>query len=710
MQTLNPSTKLPSFVKELKHPKTVSAQETKRILHLAGTDRGGIWMAEQLRELQSRAYEVKAYISGYGRLSEKLESCGVPFELAELEVAWSFKQVIKFVKNVYALSWRLWQGRFDVVHAHLFPTIIIARFAAWIVDVPVRIVMIPGPFYMEAEMPALLELATAWMDTRILPSCKFTRELYLNIGVPASKLELVYYGPDEKYFDARRVDKAACRKSLLDELGLPKDVQIIGLVAYFYPVLPESDFVPSYLWNRAVKNHETVVEAALHVSKQCPNAHFVLVGDGWGKEGATYLETIKEMVVNKGLTGCISFLGGRENVPELIAAFDVSLQCSLNENLGGTIESLLMEKPIVGSRVGGIVDSVLHEETGLLFESTDSLELADAIIRLLTDRKFAAQLGKNGRELMLNKFSLECTANDLDAVYQRCFAERDKFAFLGRPGYRFWVVPWRALACLWWIGFSISLFCRAEMRGRLQSAKQQTSCHVNNFCYAVKAQVKNMNRDPAQVILSSIGDLIRNLMETAKLCLRQVSQSFRRNLYLLVKRCIDIIGALLILAAFSPLLLFLLPFYWVKKVAFFQERKVMGRSNKTFSLLLLNALPETASARLRQISSYLLFLPTCINVIRGEMSLVGTRLRSAALEVDGRRDYLEERWHMSPGLTGWCQLNMDIEHGEAELNGLDFLYIANSSYLLDLKILIKTCLQLALNSDKRKDLSLWVPE
>ena len=92
------------------------------------------------------------------------------------------------------------------------------------------------------------------------------------------------------------------------------------------------------------------------------------------------------------------------------------------------------------------------------------------------------------------------------------------------------------------------------------------------------------------------------------------------------------------------------------------------------------------------------------------MSLVGTRVRSTNIDIKHHTDYLAERWHMTPGLTGWCQLNMNFEQDDSTLNGLDFLYIANSSLLLDLKILLKTCARLALHPNKRKELALWLPE
>jgi glycosyltransferase involved in cell wall biosynthesis len=77
------------------------------------------------------------------------------------------------------------------------------------------------------------------------------------------------------------------------------------------------------------------------------------------------------------------------------------VQCPLTETLGGTIEALLMERPTVATRVGGIPESVHHEETGLLVPAADPAALAAAIERLLANPNECRRFGAAGRKLML---------------------------------------------------------------------------------------------------------------------------------------------------------------------------------------------------------------------------------------------------------------------------------------------------------------------
>ena len=91
----------------------------------------------------------------------------------------------------------------------------------------------------------------------------------------------------------------------------------------------------------------------------------IFVGSGWEEGGRQYLAKMQSLVRDLGLDDRVTFTGFRSDVPEVLKALDVALQASLSENLGGTIEGLLMETPMVASRVGGLTDSVIDGKTGV---------------------------------------------------------------------------------------------------------------------------------------------------------------------------------------------------------------------------------------------------------------------------------------------------------------------------------------------------------
>jgi glycosyltransferase involved in cell wall biosynthesis len=226
----------------------------------------------------------------------------------------------------------------------------------------------------------------------------------------------VSYGADGATFDPARVDGERIRR----ELGIAPDVPLIGLVAYFYP--PRDDWqTPAPIRGRGVKGHDDFITAARLIRQQMPEARFVLAGTGWGAAGERYRESLIRRCRDEGLAEAIAFLGRRDDVPDILAALDVAVQCSLSENYGGTIEALLMERPTVATRVGGMPETIRHGETGLLVPPRDPEALAAAILELLRDRPRAQAMARAGRALMLDQFQLSATAEGIAAIYDRHF-------------------------------------------------------------------------------------------------------------------------------------------------------------------------------------------------------------------------------------------------------------------------------------------------
>jgi glycogen synthase len=128
-------------------------------------------------------------------------------------------------------------------------------------------------------------------------------------------------------------------------------------------------------------------------------------------------------------------------VNNVLRALDVSVQPSLNENLGGTIEALLMECALVATRIGGMVDSVKNGETGVLVEPANHHDLADGILQLLRDPVRAQSLGRAGRKLMLERFTLSSTVRDLKQLYEKSLSKDGKAC----QSYRLWVSLWRLI-------------------------------------------------------------------------------------------------------------------------------------------------------------------------------------------------------------------------------------------------------------------------
>jgi glycosyltransferase involved in cell wall biosynthesis len=401
----------------------------KKICHLVCSSEGATWMFEQLRELRDRyGHEVVAVVLAHeGKLIEKLRSENIRYHVTHFATgAASIRSILRLPLSVLNLARFFRRERFDVVQSHVFATTITARPAAWIADVPVRLAMIASPFHLEARLSRHLEIATSFMETMLIPTCNFALTLCEKIGIPSRQLApVIYYGPDETNFDPEKTEAANVRR----EFGWPENTPIISNVAYFYHRMPASGWMPPAVHGRGHKGHEDLVKAAPRVLQEFPNAKFLLVGSGWGTNGEAYLDEIKLMVGELGLHDSVVFTGYRPDANRILRESNVAVQAALNENLGGTIEALLMECPTVATRVGGMVDAVREGETGVLVNPSDSEDLARGILALLRDEQHARVLGRAGRELMRSRFTLKHTVEDLANLYEELSAREARKHF-----------------------------------------------------------------------------------------------------------------------------------------------------------------------------------------------------------------------------------------------------------------------------------------
>ena len=91
---------------------------------------------------------------------------------------------------------------------------------------------------------------------------------------------------------------------------------------------------------------------------------------------------------------------------------------SLREGFGDPIiEAMALGKPVVASRIGGMLEIVRDGETGLLVPPGDSDALAQAIIELLRDPQARERMGLVSRQVALREFSVEVLADSLARLY-----------------------------------------------------------------------------------------------------------------------------------------------------------------------------------------------------------------------------------------------------------------------------------------------------
>lgn len=218
------------------------------------------------------------------------------------------------------------------------------------------------------------------------------RRMLVGDGVTEARAVTVHEG-----IDLGRVD-AAPPARLHEELWLPHGAPIVGNVAALAPH----------------KGQRHLIEAAILVLRQVPDARFVIAGEG---ELRPALERqIKEHHLEKH----VMLAGFRPDVLSLHRAFDVFAMSSVTEGLGTSLlDAMAAGKPIAATTAGGIPEVVVDGVTGFLVPPRDHEAMARALVSLLMDEGLRRRMGEAARARVRDLFSAERMVQHTLRVYQR---------------------------------------------------------------------------------------------------------------------------------------------------------------------------------------------------------------------------------------------------------------------------------------------------
>jgi lipopolysaccharide/colanic/teichoic acid biosynthesis glycosyltransferase len=176
---------------------------------------------------------------------------------------------------------------------------------------------------------------------------------------------------------------------------------------------------------------------------------------------------------------------------------------------------------------------------------------------------------------------------------------------------------------------------------------------------------------------------------------------------LVIRRAIDIVVSSLVLLVSAPLILIAMLAIRVESPGrvIYRQRRV-GRNGREFDVIKLRTMVEGAEAigaglavdaedpRITRVGALLRRasldeLPNLVNVLRGEMSLIGPR-PTLPVQVEQYSERQRGRLAIKPGITGWAQVNGRAALPWSERIELDLYYIEHRSLALDLRILRRT--------------------
>jgi sugar transferase (PEP-CTERM/EpsH1 system associated) len=228
------------------------------------------------------------------------------------------------------------------------------------------------------------------VDRCVTVSAELKDWLVTTVGVPARKVHTIPNGVDIDRFKPR--GGAAGRRGL----GIGEDEIVVGTVGRLDPI----------------KDYPTLLGAFSRLAARHERLRLVMVGDGPAREALT--AQCRELKLEER----VSFLGARDDVPELLEAMDLFVLTSLAEGASNTIlEAMSTGVPVVATRVGGSPELVADGETGFLVPRRDVAGLTAAMDRYVGNPAMMRRHGEAARERIVSRYSLGGMLSNYESLY-----------------------------------------------------------------------------------------------------------------------------------------------------------------------------------------------------------------------------------------------------------------------------------------------------
>lgn len=245
---------------------------------------------------------------------------------------------------------------------------------------------------------------TAWVIRLCARLSKKPDKILYNSQVGADQHEVLGYAPEKRIVIANGFDtelfspSKEARIQIREELGLPPSSIIIGQIGRYHEM----------------KDHPNFIHAAGHLSKSHPDVHFLMAGKNVDTNNRKLMDLIQDLK----LAPKFHLLGERKDMNVLVAGLDIaSSSSSFGEGFPNVIgEAMACGIPCVVTEVGD--SPFIIGKTGIVVPPRSYKAMACAWKDLLDMEPEARRdLGKQAREMTINRFSLGSIVSQYESLY-----------------------------------------------------------------------------------------------------------------------------------------------------------------------------------------------------------------------------------------------------------------------------------------------------
>jgi L-malate glycosyltransferase len=299
-----------------------------------------------------------------GPVTGWLKEAGIKYYTLQKKGFLGIKYIFNFVKIMKS-------EKIDILHLNtLTPFCKYAGIAGFLLRIPVVWFVRENPMISRSKR---LRFWLKMLSSKIIFVDRDTRETLL--PDKRSRIEIIYNGVD---LDIFRPFKSTV---LFDKFDIDAGNRLIGYIGLI----------------TQRKGLEYLIKAFSLIKEKYNKCQLIIIG-GYKKNDESYFSGIMELIKELHLESDIFLTGELSDISYPLNSLDIIVLPSLEERCSRTLlESLATAKAIVATKVGGTPEIIDDGINGILVEAKNEKQIADAVLRLLSNNKLRDMMGKNAR-------------------------------------------------------------------------------------------------------------------------------------------------------------------------------------------------------------------------------------------------------------------------------------------------------------------------
>jgi sugar transferase (PEP-CTERM/EpsH1 system associated) len=245
----------------------------------------------------------------------------------------------------------------------------------------------------------LRRLFYGWANRVFCVSQELREHYSSELRLPVHFFGVIPNGVDMQQFRPNLQARTDVRR----KLQVKEDTLVIGTVSRLDPI----------------KDHRTLFLAAEMALRRGLDLRLVVVGEG------TERAALEQDLATRPTLSCRALMVGEvANVADWLNGLDVFVLPSLSEGMSNTLlEAMAVGVPAIATRVGGNPEVIEEGRSGLLVGPREEHKICDYLVQLGSAPGWRGALGKNARQRIVSRFSLERMLNDYEEMYCQLLAQ-----------------------------------------------------------------------------------------------------------------------------------------------------------------------------------------------------------------------------------------------------------------------------------------------